>query len=200
MRNGSETEIKNASDSFVLIRHGATLSNEQHRYLGNTMDEGLSEAGRAQLSAKRKEVEGYQDFLLFCGPMLRCRQTADILFPGKKYVMIPEWTEICFGEFEGKNYEELKDNPAYQAWLESGGRIPFPKGESREAFIERSLKGYERMRQYLNEHKEQTGGDMPLGVAAVVHGGTIMALASTLWGGDYFDYQVPCGGMWSCII
>ena len=37
-------------------------------------------------------------------------------------------------------------------------------------------------------------------VCAVVHGGTIMALLSKFGGGEYFDYQVPCGRGYQCLL
>ena len=50
-----------------------------------------------------------------------------------------------FGEFEGKNYIELQKDPNYQAWIDSNGTLPFPGGESREAFIKRCEQGFYRM-------------------------------------------------------
>lgn len=212
---GTADQIENQTDpktAFCFIRHGQTLSNEQHRYLG-IRDEALSEAGRIGLQELKLRVEKRQsdrDILLFSGPMGRCVETARILFPDRQPILIPEWTEINFGVFEGKNYEELKEDRAYQEWLDSGGTLPFPGGESREAFIFRSMKGYERMRRYLpdgcegmSREAEKTAAQTvkkPLQVIAVVHGGTIMAVCSSLFGGDYFDYQIPCGGEYSCII
>lgn len=194
MRFGTENQIR---VELTLIRHGMTASNEARRYLGRT-DEGLSAEGRERLRADCRPGE-----FLFSGPMRRCRETAELLFGGREYVLIPEWTEIDFGDFEGKSFEELRGNPAYQAWLESGGSLPFPGGESREAFTERTMKGYERMLAML-PWEELKGKDAvcerTVRVTAVVHGGTVMALGSTLFGGDYFDYQIPCGGEYKCPI
>ena len=97
-------------------------------------------------------------------------------------IEIPEWTEIDFGDFEGKNYQELNGNADYQRWIDSGGSIAFPNGESREAFIERSMQGLENMIEYAREKICQ--------IYAVLHGGNIMAIMYTLLGGQYFDYQV----------
>jgi broad specificity phosphatase PhoE len=68
-------------------------------------------------------------------PMKRCVQTAEIYFPGQEPVIQEKLRESDFGLFENKNYEELKDEPEYQKWLDSGGTIPFPGGESHEAFL-----------------------------------------------------------------
>ena len=37
-------------------------------------------------------------------------------------------------------------------------------------------------------------------IGAIVHGGTIMALLSRFYGGDYFDYQVPNGTGYICTV
>lgn len=107
-----------------------------------------------------------------------------------------------FGEFEGKNYAQLNGDPRYQAWIDSGGTLTFPGGESREAFIARCVDGMElvmeQIRQQLayracpkcQETEDNCMIQEPLPVAAVVHGGTIMALLSHYCGGDYFSYQV----------
>lgn len=180
MRTGTENQV-----SLYLIRHGATAANSRHAYLGIT-DEPLSDEGRKKLY--QNQMAGFypQDVRVFCGPMLRCRQTAELLYPRQDPVIIAPWTEIDFGRFEGKNYHQLKDDPDYQRWIDSGGREPFPDGESREAFIARTMEGFRAMTLYLRE--------TPGPAAAIVHGGTIMALVSALTGGDYFDYQVKNAG------
>lgn len=175
--------------TVTLIRHGETKSNAEHRYLGTT-DEALSERGRINLQ-KKKDAGTYPvPGRLFVSPMLRCLETAAILFPDCQYECIPEWMEMKFGLFEGKNYEELNGNEAYQEWIDSGGILPFPEGESREEFKERVMRGFEKMLEFLRESKTDFSKTE---IAAIVHGGTIMALCSSLFGGEYFDYQLKCG-------
>ena len=96
MRNRTEIKV-----TLSLLRHGATPANREHRYLGKT-DEALSEEGRAELLLKKKEIPAE---LLLVSPMLRCRQTAEILFPGRAQVQIPEWTEM---DFRGKELQGTK--------------------------------------------------------------------------------------------
>ena len=117
MRNRPENQIE---IRLTLIRHGATLSNKEGRYLGKT-DEALSPEGIGML---KKAVTGgnYPTAdLLFSGPMKRCLETAQILYPGQTPIFVPEWTEMDFGAFEGHNYQELSGDPAYQRWIDSGG-------------------------------------------------------------------------------
>lgn len=169
--------------TLYLIRHGKTPGNEEKRYVGRT-EESLSQKGREELLQKKlPEVQ-----MLFSSPMKRAIESCECLFPGKAYVAIPSFREIDFGDFEGKNYRELSGDKDYQAWIDSGGTKPFPHGEGRPEFIQRSLKGFEEM---LDKIRQAERGDVT--AAAVVHGGTIMAILSAAHGGDYYDYQIPNG-------
>lgn len=191
MRNRTENQI-----TLVLIRHGATKSNREHRYLGKT-DELLSEEGGKELSAYRKS-QCYPDVdCVFLSPMERCVQTAEILYPGKPAFPIAEWMEMDFGAFEGRNYMELQGDRRYQAWIDSNGKLPFPEGESRENFILRCEKGFRRMQEKVSQIGE-TQEIAALGL--IVHGGTIMALLSRYCGGDYFDYQTANGKGYICTV
>ena len=190
---------------ITWIRHGMTRANEEHRYLGKT-DEPLSEKGIRFLQEKKKKSFFNAPEFLYASPMKRCVQTAEILFR-RKPVRIPEWKEMDFGQFEGKNYEELKDNPDYQKWIDSNGTLPFPGGESREQFIRRSMEGFDRMMSDILKRSEKNTGiqndtdtrylksnrGTEIPVVTVVHGGTIMAVLSSLTGGEYFDFQVKNG-------
>lgn len=108
-----------------------------------------------------------------------------------------------FGEFEGKNYIELQKNPNYQAWIDSNGTLPFPGGESREAFIKRCEQGFYRMLIGIKgrlQKMDEKQPDSKITAGAVVHGGTIMAILSSFYGGDYFDHQVKNGGGYRCLL
>ena len=200
-------QAKNQLELF-LIRHGETASNRERRYLGRTQ-EPLSREGRARLFELKQEGIYPEAGIVFTSPMQRCLETAGILYPGKMPIVIPEWREIDFGDFEGKNAGELQGDPRYQAWIDSGGTLPFPGGESREEFIRRCCIGLDKMLDMLRNmeigfqnpaasYKQVAGGSGK--VCAVVHGGTIMALLSKFGGGEYFDYQVPCGRGYQCIL
>lgn len=183
MRNRTENQI-----TLIFIRHGETEANKEHRYLGRT-DEALSLEGREKLLQAYQQSRYPEAEVVFTSPMRRCRETARLLYPLVPKKEIPEWVEMDFGDFEGKNYEDLKDDEHYQAWIDSNGTLPFPNGESREAYIKRCMQGMDRMMQLLQEERK---------VAVIVHGGTIMALLSSLCGGEYFDYQVRNGEGFVC--
>ena len=183
MWNWAEDKIR---IKITWIRHGMTKSNEEHRYLGTT-EEALSEKGIAQITESKKRYHLDQGGFLYTSPMLRCIQTAEILFD-RDPVCILDWKEMDFGRFEGKNYVELTGDPDYQRWIDSNGTLPFPGGESREEFIGRSMNGFCQMLTDLCEKSDQKQPEYQ--VMAVVHGGTIMAVLSELTGMEYYDFQV----------
>ena len=144
-----------------LIRHGQTYGNSLKRYIGVT-DEPLCEDGRRQL---QKKCYPKPD-LVFVSTLRRCVETAQILFPDSRLQMIRDLEECDFGAFENKNYLELSRNSGYQAWIDSGGELPFPGGESRQECRERQLRGFEKgIRRCMNADVSQA--------AFVIHGGTI---------------------------
>lgn len=172
----------------LLLRHGQTQGNLEKRYIGKTDEpllmedmERIQKVSSLQKRLKQENLARPQK--LFVSPMLRCRQTAELLFPGQKQVVIDKLREMDFGRFEAKNYMELSADPAYQAWIDSGGRLPFPEGEDRECFIRRTMDGFLQM-------TEQAWQENCGQIAAVVHGGSIMAILSGLLQDDYFAYQV----------
>lgn len=102
-------------------------------------------------------------------------------------ILISALQECDFGEFENKNYQELNGDPAYQAWIDSNGSLPFPGGESAEAFKRRCQEGFEIIAGSVRK--------LSLRAAVVAHGGTIMAVLERFGypKKDYFDYQVKNG-------
>lgn len=175
---------------IYLIRHGRTEGNEEKRYIGRTQEH-LSERGILGLTSGKTYPEVS---LLFSGAMLRCVETCECIYPGQPIRKIEDFREIDFGDFEGKNYQELSSDPRYQAWIDSGGTMTFPAGEDREAFISVCVRGFGRMLDEIRKTaREETAKEHDLKAAAVMHGGTIMAILSREFGGDYYDYQVPNG-------
>lgn len=174
---------------IYLIRHGMTEGNRLRQYIGST-DEPLCGEGRAQLQSR--VAQGYypQVERLCISPMLRCRQTAELIYPGMPRLEDADLREMDFGDFEGQTYEQLKERPDYQAWLEGG---PCPGGENREHFISRCREAFIRC-----VHNELECNTKRL--AIIAHGGTIMA---TLSGLDveqrkFYTYQVGSGEGYCC--
>lgn len=193
MRNRTTNQIE-----LCLIRHGATEGNRSHRYVGRS-DEPLSQEGRQGLKALAESGFYGEADVVVISPMSRCRQTAELLYPQKKLLEIPEFREMDFGRFEGKNYMDLQGDREYQKWIDSNGTLPFPEGESREQFILRCKRGVALMLEKLKSMDAYNVAEQPVPkVAAVVHGGTIMAVLSSYSEGEYFSYQCGNGEGYRC--
>ena len=164
--------------SIILIRHGRTQGNLEGRYIGARTDEALCAQGIDELKERVYPPAGR----VYTSPLRRCVESAAIIYPGVKPVVVDAFRECDFGAFEGKNYAELNGRSDYQAWIDSGGELPFPGGESRQAMCERCVRAFEAL-DLWNLH-----GD----AAIIAHGGTIMALMSefALPRLGYFDYQI----------
>lgn len=176
--------------SVELLRHGKTQGNKEKRYVGKTEERLSAEGIREMEEIRKSRINRPVPDLLFTSPMLRCLETCAILFPGKEKKVIPSFEEMDFGEFEMKNYSDLKEDKRYQEWIDGNGTGAFPNGESREQFIKRSWNGFACMLEEVVRWGVKNGRE-EICVCAVVHGGTIMAVMSELLQGEYYDFQ--CG-------
>ena len=172
-----------ADKKVYLIRHGETIGNTEKRYIGLKTDEPLCEKGIADAKELRAHIPSsfYRQInKVFSGPMIRARETAEILFDDFDVKTIGEFTETDFGYFEGKNYADLNGDPIYQAWIDSNGEGPIPGAEKREDLIARSMDGL-----------MEALGDMSAddSIAIVCHGGNIMGLLSHLTGENYYHFM-----------
>lgn len=149
---------------LYLIRHGQTQANLEHRYCGAT-DLPLSPEGAENLQKLHYSVSNVR---FLTSGMLRTEQTLNILFGPVPHEQRPEFREVDFGIFEMHTYEELKENPAYQAWLTGDNmeNIP-PEGESGNQMCARVLKALPEL------FTEDT--------VLVTHGGVIAAIMDHLF-------------------
>lgn len=167
-----------------LIRHGKTLSNDKHLYISKTDEELLKSEERKLLKRSYPPCD-----LLFTSGLKRCDKTAEIIYKKNDIIKVPLLCELDFGDFEGKSYDDLKDNPVYREWIDAKGMTSPPNGEDRLAFVNRVIKGFNEVLARAKEEKE---------ISLVVHGGTIMALVSSYTDLDYYDVQLKCGDYISC--
>ena len=175
----------------VFIRHLCTPGNEKRQYIGRT-DEDLSEQAVEEFYQRQEKSIGalYPPVqYIISSPLKRCIQTAKLIYPGQEISVEPMLRECDFGEYEQKTYEDLKNEPEYIRWMESGGMTAFPGGEEQELFRRRCVDGVKRWIDRLLEE----GADS---AAFVVHGGTIMAVLSELAEDkhEFYHWQVENGG------
>ena len=185
MRNRAEIML------ITLIRHGETKGNLEKRYIGKTEEEVCRE-GIASLRRMMEKNKYPLAKKLVTSPMLRCIQTARILYPGKEYEIREDFRECNFGLFENESYQTLRDNRDYQRWLKSQGKLPFPGGESMADFKKRCREEFESLMSVW-EQKETS-------LVLIVHGGTIMAIMEEFCDTRkaFYDWQVKNGEGFIC--
>ncbi len=172
---------------LVLIRHAMTAGNLAGQYIGST-DQPLCEAGVAQARVAAVSVPTVGR--VYCSPMLRCRQTAEILYPKHTPRVVANLREADFGLFEGKTHLELEHSPDYRQWIAAAGALPPPGGENGAQFRRRCIAAfYSILSEMANEKISST--------ACVLHGGSIMAIMAACASPQrpFYDWQVHncCG-------
>ena len=173
---------------LVLIRHGVTKENLERRFLGVT-DVPLAPEGERQAQEKAEKLPAVEH--IYVSPLMRCRQTASLLWPEKEQTVIPALRETDFGPFEGKTHEELKDNPLYNQWISDPDDPSIaPQVENVMDCALRATRGLEMLVSHALARGYQT-------VGVVSHGGTLMSMLTRhgLPERDYYSWKMEnCGG------
>ena len=120
------------SVAITLLRHGLTEANERKEYLGWT-DSPLSERGRMEINKLKAGFRAYE--LIISSDLQRCVDTTQLLFPEVPIHTNPAFREMNWGCFEGKTYEQLKEEISYQKWLKNPMEVSVPEGESHRFFL-----------------------------------------------------------------
>ena len=98
---------------LYIIRHGKTDWNVRHKLQGRT-DVPLNEEGRKMAEAARAEYQHIHFDVCFCSPLVRARETAEILLKGRNIPILTDdrLAEMGFGSFEGtENSFQIPDCP-----------------------------------------------------------------------------------------
>ena len=148
-----------------LIRHGRTDANDRGQYIGTT-DFPLNDRGRAELAEKAERFVYPRAELVYSSPMLRCTETAEILFPHKELRIAEDFRELHFGKFEGKTADELIGDAAYRTWLKGGMDARPPEGESVSELCIRTFQGLHKILLEMMEEDLQH-------VVLITHAGVI---------------------------
>jgi len=158
---------------ILLARHASTGREYQGRFIGAS-DVPLVESGPAEVARLAEVVAPFAPTVTFCSPLLRARQTVDLLAgscPIGPVQADSDLREIDFGRWEKKNFAEIADSDAelvkrWSAWAED---FSFPEGESVADFLTRTGAVADR----LAARPEES-------ILVVAHGGVVRALVCRL--------------------
>lgn len=152
---------------LMLLRHGETLWNQEHRLQGH-QNSPLSSRGISQAKAIKPIIDKLSPQYVVSSDLGRALQTAEIIgYPNA--ITDVNLRELAMGEWEGRRKEEImQENPQlYQAWRD-GDYTP-KGGESWAAFCQ-------RVSTTLFKWAKRNNAD----TLAVVHSGVVRAACESL--------------------
>jgi alpha-ribazole phosphatase len=162
-----------------LLRHGRTLANEEGVYIGST-DLPLSPAGLKELLEMKAHYTYPAATRFFTSPLMRCRQTLEVLYPHCAAQPVAGLAECHFGEWEGHSIAELKHREDFLLWMSGNHSAVIPGGETAEVFQKRVMAAFEDVvREVMRSGDTET--------VICTHGGVIMLIMAA--------YGLPRGDM-----
>jgi alpha-ribazole phosphatase len=117
---------------LALCRHGLTEANKNKAYLGWT-DSPL-------LHPPTPLTVGFEGY--FTSDLERCITTIKGFFPHIEPKKLSDLREMNFGDFEGCNFEKLKENVHYNKWIHNYETLAPPNGETFQQFTDRISNGW----------------------------------------------------------
>jgi broad specificity phosphatase PhoE len=126
------SEANTLRGTVMLMRHGETPWNREGRVMGRNPVE-LSDNGRVQVQAAVGLASVLKPDLIVTSPLVRARQTAEIIADGVGGVRIvedPAIAEVAYGRWEGMTFHDLIKDSYYAVYAESPVDHPTPGGET----------------------------------------------------------------------
>jgi broad specificity phosphatase PhoE len=161
------------STTFLLVRHAA------HDWLGRGFagrlpDVVLNEAGRRQAQELATRLAGERLDAIYCSPQQRTQKTAQPVAAqlGLTLRIEAAFDEVDLGDWTGRTFEEVRDQAAWQHWLERRSTAQPPGGEPFAQVAQRAMAGLRRL---LREHPEQQ-------LLVVSHGDVLKAMIASCLG------------------
>lgn len=161
---------------IYLTRHGQTDWNAVNRVMG-TVDMPLNTIGLEQAKQKQNDLLGAKIDLIICSPLLRAKQTADIINENRHIPIIfdDRLSERNFGEFEGKTIEEF-DFSSYWDYYKNN---QYNNSENVQDFFGRI---YKFLDDTISRYKNKN-------ILLITHGGVGIATEC------YFKKEIPIGSL-----
>lgn len=163
-----------------FIRHGITQSNLEGRYTGFA-DVPLCADGFAEIKELKEKFIYPEASVFFSSPLLRCKQTLNIIYPDvKDFTEVEGLKESNFGDWEGMTPSELSADELYRVWVQQKDfTIAPPNGESFQQFAERVFLSFEKLVDKILKAECKSA-------VIVAHGGVIMMVLA-----QYVSEQKP---------
>lgn len=169
---------------LVLVRHGESVAQVERFIGGHESCRGLSDRGRAQVTALRDRLQRTQELeadVVVTSVLPRAIETAQMIGPavgGGEPIQDCDLCEIHVGEADGLTWEEFEQR--YPRTDFFADEAPAPGMESVRQFTDRVSRALKR---YAEEHEGKT-------IVAAVHGGIVESSLTTFFG---LEGRAPVG-------
>lgn len=161
---------------IYITRHGQTDWNVQNKVMGRC-DEPLNNVGMKQALETKNNLMDKDIDLIICSPLLRAKQTAEIINKGRNIPIIYDnrIIERDFGEFEGM----LTNNFDFNGYWDYYKNEQYKTAENIQAFFQRV---YSFLEDIVKKYSEKN-------VLLVAHGGVSIPIAC------FFNENIPIGSL-----
>lgn len=119
------------TNEFLLVRH-ATCERMDEMLLGRTVDSPLDARGMQQAAAVARALGSHREVVIVASPRRRAQQTAAAIaaITDAEIVTSYDIDEVDFGEWSGRTFVQLADDPGWRRWNEQRSSARTPAGES----------------------------------------------------------------------
>jgi len=167
----------------ALIRHA--LERDEAGFFGLT-DTPLPKAAIKRITLQKEKYP--QAALVFSSNLVRCVDTAKIIYPSVPIVVLKKLGAPDYGDFEGMTFEVLKENELFQKWASASDVGACPNGEEPFSIITRSTAAFKQL-------CDESAGKGLRKIAVVTHQFIIQAILQRYYvPRKYEDWKVPTGG------
>jgi broad specificity phosphatase PhoE len=160
---------------LFLIRHGRSTWNAVKRIQGHA-DPPLDRVGREQARCLAERLRGEEIAMFYASPLLRARETADIIGEALDVPVAPDerLKEHGVGDITGLTWEQIGEQypDVAQCWAEDPENLKIPGAEESAPFRARVVAAFDDI---VARHAEETAG-------VVTHGGTLGTFLNHLIG------------------
>ena len=178
--------------TILLTRHGHTERSDPEQYLGQHIDVGLSERGRAAALALRHRLEGVAFERVISSPLLRALETARLARPGDSVETDDRIKEADYGDWEGHTVEEIEARwgEARRFWESDPAGFAVPGGESGADVARRARSFVEELVEWESGHGAGADeADVDRNVLVVGHSTLNRVLLAACLGVPLRDYR-----------
>ena len=175
--------------TIVLVRHGETDWNREHRFQGHA-DTPLNAAGRRQAVELAELLRGERFAAVYTSPLRRAAETASIVAArlGLQALELEALREIDVGDWQGLTVEEVRTR--YPEQLHDAWHSGWPNGESHADLDARVLPAL------LDLGRRHEGAR----VLGVTHAGPLRTALATSAGLSHEESRARIGRLGNCAV